>query len=125
MLIGNDTMGKVAQFHCTQPCNNCPYRKDAPLRHWSVEEYKDLLEKEQDVMGAVYGCHKNNGSVCVDWLMKQDDAGLPSIRLRLALSKEGVTREYMDKLHSPSPLFDSVEEMAKANYPEVFGRNPK
>ncbi len=112
--------GKVEQFQCTQPCNNCPYRKDAPLAHWAVEEYEDLLEKEADPMGAVYGCHKANGSICVGWLMKQDENNLPSIRLRLELSREGVTREYLDSLKSPSPLYDSVREMAIANYPEHF-----
>jgi hypothetical protein len=111
-------MGTVDQFKCEQPCNNCPYRKDAPLRHWAVEEFINLIATEKSQFGAVFGCHKNNGSVCVGWLMKQDERYFPSIALRMSLSKHKITRDYLDKLNSPSPLFDTVEEMVKANYPE-------
>jgi hypothetical protein len=112
--------GKVETYKCTQPCGNCPYRKDAPLRLWAVEEYIKLLEMENDYMGANYACHKANGSVCVGWLMKQDENRFPSIMLRLSLSKNNVTRQYLDSLNSPSPLYATVQEMAEANYPEVF-----
>lgn len=111
---------KVELFQCTQPCNNCPYRKDAPLAHWAVEEYEKLLETENDIMGVTYGCHKNNGSVCIGWLMKQQERGLPSIKLRMALSKHDVSFEYLEGLTSPSPLYDTVEEMIEANYPGHF-----
>lgn len=103
-----------------QPCNNCPYRKDAPLGHWSIEEFKDLLEKESDYMGATYGCHKNDGHVCVGWLMNQDKRNFPSIALRLSLSRNKVTRKYLDSLTCKSEMFDTVEEMCEANFPELF-----
>lgn len=112
--------GKVETFKCIQPCSNCPYRKDAPLRLWAVEEYIKLLNLENDYMGANYGCHKGNGSVCVGWLIKQDENNFPSIMLRLSLSKNNVTRDYLDSLNSPSPLYSTVREMAEANYPEIF-----
>ena len=112
--------GKVKQFSCTQPCNNCPYRKDAPLQLWDKFEFIKLKEKENDYMGAVYGCHKNNGSICVGWLMKQDENNFPSIALRMQLSKDNVTREYLDSLNSPSPLYKNVDAMIKANFPEIL-----
>ena len=31
-------MNQVPLFHCTQPCSNCPYRKDAPVKHWHKTE---------------------------------------------------------------------------------------
>jgi hypothetical protein len=113
-------MNKVEPFSCKQPCSNCPYRKDAPLQLWDKYEYEKLLQLENDYMGAVYGCHKNNGSICVGWLMKQDENNFPSIYLRISLSKNKVTREYLDSLHSPSPLYENVTEMIEANYPEII-----
>jgi len=113
-------MNNVPLFHCTTPCNNCPYRTDAPLQLWHKSEYEKLLNSETDQFGSIYNCHKNNGSVCVGWLIKQDENRLPSISLRIALSKHDITRDYMDKLHSPAPLYKSVREMIKANYPHIL-----
>lgn len=115
---------QVGQFSRSAPCANCPYRKDAPLRLWAVEEFIKLAEKEADTLGAVYGCHKGDGCVCVGWLMKQDEARLPSIALRIALSRAQVPVSYLDGLHSPAPLFPDVLSMCRANYPEFFGLNP-
>jgi len=113
-------MNKVTTFTCTQPCNNCPYRTDAPLQHWHITEYISLLKMEDDYMGTLYGCHKNNGSVCVGWLMKQDENNFPSITLRIALSQHKVTREYLDSLHSPANLYKNVKAMIAANYPNLI-----
>ncbi len=108
------------QFRGKTPCNNCPYRKDAPLRLWAIEEFEQLLEYEKDFLGAVYGCHKKDGSVCRGWLIDQDNRDFPSIRLRLALRKAEITREYLDSLHSQTPLYESVEDMIFANFPELL-----
>jgi hypothetical protein len=99
-----------------QPCNNCPYRKDAPLKHWSIQEFRDLLASEKTQFGTVYACHKKDGHVCVGWLMNQDNRGLPSIALRISLSQNNVTREYLDNLTSPAPMFLTVKGMCQANY---------
>ena len=112
-------------FHCTQPCGNCPYRTDVPVRHWDKYEFEKLLNSETDQFGAVYNCHKNNGSICVGWLMKQDENRLPSISLRISLSKHGITRDYIDKLHSPVPLYKSVRQMIKANFPTLLNKRKK
>jgi hypothetical protein len=92
---------------------------DAPLKLWHVSEFKKLLEKENDQFGAIYNCHKNNGSICVGWLMKQQENGFPSIALRLSLIQRNVSREYLDSLHSPSPLYENVIAMIKANFPKA------
>lgn len=114
---------KVNTFHCTQPCSNCPYKTDAPLKLWHKSEYEKLLETEKDYMGSIYACHKNNGSICIGWLMKQDENRLPSIALRISLSNHNITREYLDSLHSPAPLYKDVEEMIKANYPHILKKS--
>ena len=111
------------QFKGKSPCKDCPYRKDAPLQKWSSEEFADLIVKDKDETGSVYGCHKKNGTVCKGWLMDQDERRLPSIMLRLELSKQKVTREYLDNLTCSSERFHSIAEMASANYPEIFEQN--
>lgn len=102
------------------PCNTCPYRVDVPLRYWDIGEFKDLMISERDFFGKVYGCHKNDGRVCVGWLMDQDKRGFPSIALRMSLSNNNINRTYLDGLTCKSPLYESVEQMCEANYPEYF-----
>lgn len=115
---------KIEPFKCTQPCSNCPYRTDAPLKLWHKSEYEKLLKTENDYLGSTYGCHKNNGSICIGWLMKQDENNFPSIALRISLSNHKVTRTYLDSLHSPAPLYKDVKEMIKANYPKLLKSKP-
>lgn len=111
---------QVGKYECKSPCSSCPYRKDAKLKLWAKEEFIDLLKSEQDQIGKVYGCHKQNGSTCIGWLINQDQRNLPSIALRLDLSRNNVTRAYLDSLKSVKPLYKSIEEMIKANYPELL-----
>ncbi len=111
---------KVGLFSCKSPCGNCPYRKDAPLRLWDKSEFARLLETENDAMGAIYRCHKNNGSVCVGWLIDQDKRNHPSIMLRMALMKNNITRKYLDSLKSEFKMFRSVKAMVRANFPTLL-----
>jgi hypothetical protein len=110
---------QIKDYTCKAPCKNCPYRKDAPLRLWDVKEYFDLLNSENDYFGEHYACHKKNGHTCVGWLMNQDERNLPSIALRMSLSKNGVTREYLDSLRFDVPRYETIQEMAFANYPAL------
>lgn len=117
--IGID-MNKVPLFHCTQPCSNCPYRTDAPLKHWHKEEFQKVLDAENDYLGKTFLCHKKNGSMCIGWLMKQAENNLPSIMLRISLSKHNVDSTYLDSLYSPAPLYKDVKAMIKANFPQLL-----
>lgn len=107
-------------FECTKPCANCPYRTDAPLEHWHREEFIKVIESEKSYMGEVFSCHKQNGSVCVGWIMKQDELFFPSLKLRIELINHNVTREYLDKLSSTAPLYNTTEDMIRANFPELL-----
>ena len=108
------------RFSRKSPCKDCPYRKDAPLQKWDIEEFRNLLRQESDpVCGRVFGCHKKDDHACVGWLMDQDKRFLPSIALRMTLLKNKVTRLYLDALKCKSELYDSVEEMCIANYKKL------
>jgi len=110
----------MKRFCKHSPCNNCPYRKDAPLQHWSIEEFKDLLAKDADYMGASYGCHKNDGTLCTGFVMNQYKRDIPSIILRIDFLRLGITVKDLDKLHCKSEMYNSIEEMSYANYPELI-----
>lgn len=120
-ITGNNS--NKMRFERKQPCNNCPYRKDAPKAHWSIEEFKDLLRNDADHFGTTYGCHKKDDHVCVGWLMDQVKRNIPSIALRIALMKNKVSREYLNALRSPSKMFSSVREMCIANFKKLRANN--
>ena len=111
---------KVSVFGCTKPCGNCPYRTDAPLRYWDKFEFQKLLIGDSDPFGNVFNCHKNNGSICIGWLMDQESRGLPNLKLRMLLSKYSITRQYLDSLRSPVKMYPSIQAMIKANYPSLL-----
>lgn len=111
---------QVPYFGCTKPCKSCPYRTDAPLAHWHKDHFEKLLIDDQDPLSSIYLCHKNNGGACIGWLIDQDKRRFPSIMLRLQLSRDNITREYLDKLRSPVPLYQSIKEMIKQNFPALI-----
>jgi hypothetical protein len=107
-------------FSKKQPCNNCPYRTDAPLKLWSIEEFQDLVMNDAEYLGVTYLCHKKDGSACVGWLMDQARRDLPSIALRIEMSKHDVSADFLDSLRSPAPLYDNIQQMCEANFPEMI-----
>jgi hypothetical protein len=107
-------------YSCKSPCGNCPYRKDAPRQLWAKEEFEGLLKNESSQFGAVYKCHKQNGSACIGWLINQRDRNLPSIALRISLMKNNVTPEYLESLKSTKPMFKTVQAMVRANFPQLL-----
>lgn len=89
------------------------------MQLWAKVEFEQLLENDKKLLGASYLCHKQDGSCCKGWLINQKQRKFPSIKLRMQLSKNNIDRNYLDKLHSSVPMFESIEEMASANYPEI------
>lgn len=103
------------EFKSNTPCNNCPYRKDAPLAHWHRAEFTKLLDNDKNQFSPIYGCHKKNNSVCVGWLINQRDRGFPCLTLRMKMMREGTTSDWLDTLNCPSEMFTSIEEMVEKN----------
>lgn len=108
-----------------EPCACCPYRKDAPLRHWDRSEFVRLLAADADpVNGAVYGCHNHakvapaERGVCVGWLIDQRERGVPSIKLRLKLAFGGAdATAQFNEARPPEgvELYPSIKAMCRAN----------
>jgi hypothetical protein len=106
-----------------KPCNNCPYRKDAPTEFWHREEFENLLESDADPLnGGIFACHKGKDrppeerTVCIGWLLDQKNRNIPSIQLRLKLLRDSELVEITEQATGEGlELYDSIEEMCKAN----------
>lgn len=102
------------------PCGNCPYRKDAPREHWHREEFERLVEQDRSELGAVYGCHKQNGRGCIGWLLDQRRRNCSSIALRVAMMRGDEAAKELNvcvkEAHTAGhPMFASIESMCRAN----------
>ena len=112
----------MSRHHPTSPCANCPYRVDAPRRHWDRSEFRKLLASEGTELGVVYACHNHarvapkDRGMCAGWLLDQKNRGIPSIRLRLVLSRNEPAREAFALVSSGGhKLFRTVKSMCRAN----------
>ena len=113
------------KYDTAEPCKSCPYRTDAPLGLWHPSEFEKLAASERDHRGAVFGCHatrhRDEPSVCAGWLLKQRDAGIPSLALRFQLLRSPAAADALDTVSGGGhELYESVEEMIDAN--EALGR---
>lgn len=112
----------MTRVNMTRPCENCPYRKDAPRRLWHRSEFEGVLAAEQSEFGKVYSCHKQvvlateERGFCAGWLLDQKKRGLPSIALRLALMHEPNDAAVLKSVNSDGlEMFPTVKAMCRAN----------
>ncbi len=113
------------KFDTPSPCGSCPYRTDAPLGLWHPSEFDNLARTEESQHGAIFACHatakKPEWSVCAGWLIKQREAGVPSILLRLRLFQDPeAVRAIESVTDGGHDLYETVEDMIEAN--EALGR---
>jgi len=116
--------------HMTRPCENCPYRIDAPRRLWAAAEFENVLAKESEPLGTTFGCHKQaelprtERGLCAGWLLDQKKRGVPSIALRLELSTDAEALAAFEAVtNGGHPMFRSVASMCTANgVPAVMRR---
>jgi hypothetical protein len=109
------------------PCKNCPYRKDAPLQHWDISHFEDVLNSEnaEHGLGSIFYCHKHTDKsmLCGGWLITQKKRNLPNTYLKLLMLKKWMPLDYENfkKLRKPKSveMFNSPENMVYANYPEL------
>ena len=106
-----------------QPCNSCPYRKDAKLGFWHKEHFLTLLANNRNEMhGALYMCHEDGKKpeeergFCIGWLLDQKSRGVPLIPLRLHLmTSEEARKQYNEVNALKVRLWPSLEQMCMAN----------
>lgn len=113
------------KFDTKEPCGSCPYRKDAKLGLWHPQEFDNLARTEADPLGSIFACHatgkKRHMSVCAGWLIKQREADLPSIMLRLRVGRDPTAREALETVSDGGhELYADVQAMIEAN--EKLGR---
>ena len=117
----------------TVPCASCPYRRDAPRGLWHRSEFENLLAQDRDpLFGAEFGCHefnrqpKSEHRPCAGWLLDQKKRDIPSIQLRLTLTRNPEALACFEKADPAGlPLFDSIEEMCRANIGRIKHVKPK
>lgn len=105
-------------YAARKPCGNCPYRKDAPLRLWHRDEFKKVLDSEASPFGSVFGCHKQNGELCIGWVLDQRRRNVPSVAFRMALvgkDGEAIGKCLEESTDGGHELFPDVFSMCRAN----------
>ena len=110
-------------FDMDRPCENCPYRTDAPRQLWHPDEFRKVRASEQDpVMGAMFDCHKGKDRLqaehrlCVGWLLDQKKRNVPSIQLRLLLMNKKEASALFERISARGlKLFSSIAAMCRAN----------
>lgn len=113
------------KVHMTKPCENCPYRQDAPRNLWNRREFEGVLDGERSPLGKIFACHKQAAfedprrrGFCAGWFLDQKKRNFPSILLRAAFSSMGdeATTALVEACNAEGlELFDSVDEMCRAN----------
>jgi uncharacterized protein DUF6283 len=106
----------------TRPCENCPYRMDAPRRLWHRSEFEGLLEAERSEFGRIYACHKQASlpsrerGFCAGWLLDQKNRGIPYLVLRIELSANAVNVAALEAVNADGlKMFRTVKAMCRAN----------
>ena len=102
-----------------RPCDNCPWRVDAPRGYWDPQHFTDIWRNCQDDGLNVMLCHKSNalppaerGSVpCQGWIRVMGSA---AIGVRILLMNGNATIEEVEDRAGPT-LFPTFAAMMRAN----------
>ena len=102
---------------CRKPCNDCPWRKDAPPGHWHPDHFHSIWRTCQDDGTHIMQCHKSKPESeqilpCQGWVRVVGDE---AIGVRIGLFKGTITREELaDRAGVGVTLYASFEEMVRA-----------
>lgn len=103
---------KSPGFRARKTCDECPWRKDVPVGRFPPERFAKLRPTVQQGFNILFACHKTDDGrdeTCVGFLLV---AGDNNWTVRLAHSHG---RFQYDELEATGPLYESFEEMARAN----------
>ncbi len=114
--------GKVRADEKRSPCNDCPWRKDAPLGYWHPKHFRDVWFNCQDDGLHLMLCHKSKVAkrpiICAGYALI---IKFNSIGLRFsAISGEFVPENYSAK---GIPLHRSFKAMMVAQGLKLPARN--
>lgn len=104
------------------PCANCPWRLDAPRKHWDPSHFVEIWRNCQDDGTNVMACHKSTKQrprVCQGWVRV---LGFEAIGVRLAVMRGQVTTAEIEHRAGPE-LFTSFAAMLRANGVPLPPRN--
>lgn len=110
-----------------RPCEDCPWRVDAPREHWAPDHFESIFQNCQDDGDRIMLCHKSAALpaherkrlICQGWLRV---IGTRAIGVRIALIFGDVTEEEMLDKDGPE-LFQTFEAMLRANKIKLPKRN--
>lgn len=102
-----------------RPCNNCPWRLDAPRGHWDTQHFIDIWKNCQDDGLNIMLCHKANAlpaeerpsMPCQGWIRV---IGFDAIGVRLLVMRNQVTLEEVNDQDGQT-LFPTFTAMLRAN----------
>lgn len=112
-------MTKSATAKIRRPCENCPWRVDAPRGHWDPQHFVEIWQGCQDDGTHVMLCHKSKalpkkdrGDVpCQGWIRVM---GFEAIGVRLLAMQGKITDAEVADRAGPE-LFTSFAAMLRAN----------
>ncbi len=112
-------MTAAATTKLRRPCENCPWRVDAPRGYWDPQHFVDIWRNCQDDGLNVMLCHKSNavpvaerGDIpCQGWIRVM---GFDAIGVRLLVMGGKATFEEVEDKAGPE-LFPTFAAMMKAN----------
>jgi hypothetical protein len=102
-----------------RPCENCPWRVDAPRGYWDPQHFDEIWRNCQDDGLNVMLCHKSNalpekdrGDIpCQGWIRVM---GFNAIGVRLLVMRGQATFEEVEDRDGPK-LFSTFTAMMRAN----------
>ena len=102
-----------------RPCENCPWRVDAPRGYWDPQHFVDIWRNCQDDGLNIMLCHKSNAAPkekrpeipCQGWIRVM---GFSAIGVRILVMRNQVTMEEVEDTAGPE-LFPTFVKMMRAN----------
>jgi len=108
----------MSGWQMNKQCEDCPWRKDAPLGHFPIARYEALRPSVEQGFGTMFACHKSpecNKRACVGYVVNQvfgPGNGPENFNLRHALSMGKIDPEKMTIIGAQYRTYD---EMVEAN----------
>ena len=112
-------MTAVEAIKLRRPCDNCPWRVDAPRDYWDPQHFVDIWKGCQDDGMHIMLCHKSNAAPkdkrheipCQGWIRVM---GFDAIGVRLLVMRNQATHAEVEDKAGPE-LFPTFTAMMKAN----------